>query len=298
MWGSQQNEGSEPEYNVRSRFFAPPPEFDGCFTTFYHLDLTVEDKATISDHLQPEWAGIRFLCGSLPTAQLGNFSVDRPRFVASGPSSLPTHFEIGTTRLWGVGFLPLGWCRFLDVEAASLANTIHDGEAHAAFAKFAPLTEILCDPSIDDQTQFEAISETMRRLMRETRDDDKVIRVHRAMVDENVASVTDFAEAAAVSIRTLERICGRYFGFAPKILLRRQRFMRSLTTFMLHPGGRWTDAMDQHYHDQAQFTREFHTFMGMPPSAYASMEHPILSAFVEARARIWGSPAQTLDKPD
>ena len=56
--------------------------------------------------------------------------------------------------------------------------------------------------------------------------------------------------------------------------------------------------MDAHYHDQAQFTREFQTFMGMSPSVYAAMEHPILTAFVEARARIWGSPAQTLDKPD
>ena len=286
-----------PEYKVRSRFFAPPPEFDGCFTTFYHLDLTVDDGATISDHLQPEWSGIRFMAGSRPVARLGKTLVDRPRFAASGPSSLPTHFEIGSTRLWGVGFLPLGWCRFLDVDAKSLANIACNGEEHPAFAKFAPLADVLCDPEIDDQAQFEAISELMRQLMQPTRDDDKVIRVHRAMVDENLGSVAEFAKEAGLSTRSLERICGRYFGFTPKLLLRRQRFMRSLTTFMLNPRAKWTDAMDEHYHDQAQFTREFHTFMGMSPSAYASMEHPILTAFVEARARIWGSPAQTLDKP-
>ena len=297
MVGSQSSDGQKPEYRVRSRFFAPPPEFDGCFTTFYHLDLTVEDGGTISDHLQPEWAGIRFMSGSRPVAHLGEASVDRPRFAASGPSSLPTHFEIGSTRLWGVGFLPLGWCRFFDVEARSLANVTCDGEAHPAFARFAPLTDVLCDPSVDDQTQFDAICETMRALMRPTKDDEKIRRVHRAMVDEDLGTVTDFADASAMTPRSLERICGRYFGFTPKLLLRRQRFMRSLTTFMLHPGAKWTDAMDEHYHDQAQFTREFHTFMGMSPSAYAALEHPILTAFVEARARIWGSPAQTLDKP-
>gem|GEM_PF-3502807 len=74
-----------PEFKVRSRFFAPPPEFDGCFTSFYHLDLTVEDGGTICDHLQPEWAGIRFMAGSRPLAQLGETSVERPRFAASGP---------------------------------------------------------------------------------------------------------------------------------------------------------------------------------------------------------------------
>ena len=63
-------------------------------------------------------------------------------------------------------------------------------------------------------------------------------------------------------------------------------------------GPRWTEVMDEHYHDQAQFTREFHTFMTMNPSEYASLDHPILSSFVEARARVWGSAAQTLDKPD
>jgi len=73
--------------------------------------------------------------------------------------------------------------------------------------------------------------------------------------------------------------------------------MRSLTGFMLHKGSKWTEVIDEHYHDQAQFTREFRAFMGMAPSEYAALEHPILSSFVEARARIWGSPAQTLDRP-
>ena len=133
--------------------------------------------------------------------------------------------------------------------------------------------------------------------MQPTRNDEKIRRVHRALVDENLSSVSEFAKEAGLSTRSLERICSRYFGFAPKLLMRRQRFMRSLTTFMLREGSKWTDAMDEHYHYQAQFTREFQTFMGMSPSAYASKEHPILTAFVEARARIWGPPAQTLDKP-
>ena len=100
-----------------------------------------------------------------------------------------------------------------------------------------------------------------------------------------------------MSIRTLERVCHRYFGFTPKRLMRRQRFMRSLTSYMLHRGTRWTEAMDEEYHDQAQFTREFTEFMTMTPSAYAALDHPILASFMEARARIWGSAAQTLDPP-
>jgi hypothetical protein len=37
--------------------------------------------------------------------------------------------------------------------------------------------------------------------------------------------------------------------------------------------------------------------MGMSPSEYAAMEHPILSTFMVERQRVWGSPVQTLDRP-
>jgi hypothetical protein len=87
-------------------------------------------------------------------------------------------------------------------------------------------------------------------------------------------------------------------AITPKLLMRRQRFMRSLTTFMLDRAGRpWTEAMDAHYHDQAQFTREFRDFMTMNPSEYAALDHPILTSFMEARAKVWRSAAQTLDSP-
>jgi AraC-like DNA-binding protein len=66
---------------------------------------------------------------------------------------------------------------------------------------------------------------------------------------------------------------------------------------MLQRGARWTEAMDRQYHDQAQFTREFREFMTMSPSDYAGRPHPILSAFMDARAKAWGSAAQTLDRP-
>ena len=73
--------------------------------------------------------------------------------------------------------------------------------------------------------------------------------------------------------------------------------MRTLSAFMLQKERRWTGARDDHYYDQAQFGREFAECMTMNPSEYASLDHPILSAFMEARARLWGSAPQTLDKP-
>ena len=284
-------------YAVRSNFHTPPEQFDGCFTTFYHLSLDVENDGTIVDYLQPEWGNIRFFSGGRPSGRIGESSLECAAFAATGPSSLPCRFELGTARMWGIGFLPVGWARFIEVDAYGLANTVWAGARHPAFAKFDVLTEVLTDPSVTTDEQLAHLSEQLERLMRPSRDEAKIRRVHEAMVDGSCATVSDLASQCAMSVRTLERVCRRYFGFTPKLLLRRQRFMRSLTSYMLHQGSRWTEAMDAEYHDQAQFTREFREFMTMLPSDYAALEHPILASFMEARARVWGSAAQTLDAP-
>lgn len=284
-------------YTVRSDFYSPPPEFDGCFTTFYHMSLQVEGEGTVHDYLQPEWSNIRFFVGPGPEARLGPLRVSGSRFTATGPSSLPCEFELGSCEMWGIGLLPLGWARFIEADAFDLANGLWDGANHPAFAKFAVLTEVLSARDASREDQLTEIANVMRVLMRPSRDEAKIVRVHQALVEGPFVAVGELADACGMSIRTLERLCRRYFGFTPKTLMRRQRFTRSLASYMLHQGRHWTDAMDGDYHDQAQFTREFHEFMTMNPTEYASLDHPILQSFVEARARVWGSAAQALDKP-
>ena len=207
--------------------------------------------------------------------------------------------------MWGIGFLPMGWARFVDANAYDHANVVCAGASHPAFAKFDALTPVLTDPEASDEEQLKHIVNTLGTLMRPSRDEPKILRVHEALVGGECGTVSELASRCGMSVRTRERVCRRYFGFTPKRLMRRQRFMRSLTSFMLHQAhagangtaGRWTEAMDAEYHDQAQFTREFREFMTMLPSDYAALEHPILASFMEARARSWGSAAQTLDSP-
>lgn len=285
-------------HRLVTEFRQPPAQFDGCFSSFYSLRIEVDQSGVeLVDYLQPEWANIRFFCGSAPDASIGATRIRGAPFVATGPSVLPCRFSLGHTRLWGVGFLPLGWARFFDADASDCANIVCDGATHSAFMRFSELTQTLCNPEMGLEEQYDALVDTMSRLMRPARDEQRIQRVHAALVDGDFVSVHDLADACAMSIRTLERICRRYFGFSPKLLMRRQRFMRSLATFMLHRGSRWTEAMDAHYHDQAQFTREFHEFMTMNPSEYAALDRPVLNSFMEARARAMGSAAQTLDSP-
>ncbi len=280
------------------RFFPAPADLQGCFSSFYSASFTITEGKRVNDLLQPEWANLRFFAGDCPDAGVpGGDLLKGARLTATGPSSLPVHFELGTTRMWGVGLFPLGWAKFCHGPATEVANRVVDGESHPAFANFTSLAGSLFAEQDDEQAELARIIACFRALNREIPDEERIIAIHGAMVDMAVASVADFADHTGLGRRTLERLCHRYFGFSPKLLLRRQRFMRSLAQFMLENATNWSEAMDAHYHDQAQFVREFRSFMGMSPGKYAARDHPILGAFMKQRARVWGAAAQTLDLP-
>lgn len=286
-----------PACRVEAHFHAPPPELAGCLTSIYRLDLEVENGGTVVDWLQPEWSNLRVFSGAMPWTRIGDGPVlSEARFTVSGPSSRGARFELGTTRMWGVGLLPLGWARLVGRPAASYTNMIADAETHGDFAHFLPLGQVFAGEP-DDTAELARIVAVLRSILRPAAEETRIVAVHSAMTELGMGTVSECAERSGLSVRALERICRRYFGFPPKLLLRRQRFMRSLAAWMLGGMGKWTPAIDQLYTDQAHFNREFREFMGMNPTEYAALPHPILSAFMAQRAKTWGSPAQALDRP-
>ena len=122
---------------------------------------------------------------------------------------------------------------------------------------------------------------------------EQILACQAALRDPAVASVEALVARVGVGRRSLERLCGRYFGFPPKMLLRRQRFLRSLATYMLGPKSNWSKALDGQYYDQAHFVRDFRRFMGMSPTEYAETPHPILDRIMGQRMADHGVEPQT-----
>lgn len=284
--------------NLRARFFAPPAQLAGCFTSFYLVEVDLAGGEPLEDYLQPEWANLRFFFGGLPETEGPDGRVLRDTvFTATGPSSCPVRFRAPSTRVWGIGLLPLGWAKFMDVPAHALADTVIDGMTHPAFAGFRPLYEELRATPAGEDGQAEIISAYFLARDRPVRNAAQIAAVHEALVDPEVHGAAELAMRANLTQRTLERLCARYFGFTPQHLIRRQRMMRTLAAFMLADRASWSQVIDLHYTDHAHFTHEFHAFMRMSPSEYAALDHPVLTAFMAERARVMGSPVQTLDRP-
>ncbi|QYU66830.1 helix-turn-helix domain-containing protein [Leptolyngbya sp. 15MV] len=280
------------------RFHEPPEDLRRFFTTFYRAEFTCPD-GPVHDALQPEWAGLRFFDRpGMVSSIAGGEPVTGTDFAAMGPSSVPVEFALPTTRMWGLGLLPLGWSTFMSVPASAMANRVFDGRQEPAFARFNPLADTLTADAAREEAELARIVRFFRHeTPRKEPEDPRVPAIHAVLVDPALPDVAGMVERTGLNQRTLERVCRRAFGFAPKKLLRRQRFMRSVAQFMLDPSLGWIGAIDALYVDQSHFVRDCHEFLGMTPSEYAAQDHPVLAAFMRERMKAHGSAAQTLDDP-
>ncbi len=288
------------ENTVTVRFYPPPEVLRRFVTTFYVTTIDVADGGAVTDALQPEWANLRFFSGNNPNCWIeAGDHLSGASFVATGPSTRSANFRLGTSRFWGIGLLPLGWDQFIRLPAADHANLIANGLEHPSFSSFAPLANVLFGEVPDEVAELDQITTFLcGMLANPPADAERIVAIHSALVDPEMASVAELVERVGAGQRTIERLCHRAFGFPPKMMLRRQRFMRSLAQFMLDPSLKWIDALDSNYYDQAQFVRDFREFMAMTPSEYAARPHPVLEKFMQARLQIVGAPVQTMDRPE
>ena len=278
------------------RYFRLAEPLQPFFTALYLFSITCPPDQLIEDQLHPEWATMRFTVrGPPPVARIGP-GPPEPKwpFVVSGPTSKAIRFGLQDSLIWGLGLQPAGLARFVCCDASKIADTTVDGGNDPAFAAFAPLLAKVCEPGIEADvmaTRIEAF--LLEEKGRKVRQESQVLACQEALRDADIANVDMLCERVGISRRSLERLCCRHFGFAPKMLLRRQRFLRSLAQFTVMGGENWSRALDGQYYDQAHFVRDFRAFMGTTPSEYAAAPHPILDRILVMRMADQGALPET-----
>jgi len=215
--------------------------------------------------------------------------------VASGPTSRAIRFGIGRSRIWGLGLLPAGWAAYVALPANTVADRIVNAGAMDAFAAFHPVRDLIAaaDPAEDAEVTARRINALLLTVPRQRHTSEKVVLACQAALrDPEIADVEELSAYLGIGRRSLERLCGRYFGFPPKLLLRRQRFLRSLARYMLEPMHNWSSALDLQYYDHAHFVRDFRSFMGLTPTEYAEAPHPFLDRIMAQRMADQGASPQ------
>ncbi|MEM6475993.1 MAG: helix-turn-helix domain-containing protein [Pseudomonadota bacterium] len=285
---------------VSFRFAMPSAALSPFITTYYRTDVVTSDgEPWLEDYLHPEWPNLRFIQPGMGESAVGGADLQpTASFSVTGPTCSATRFRTRAGRCWGIGLMPLGWASVFKAQASDYADRIVDGGSDPAFAAIQPLAKALAETNGGFGEELAIIEAHMAQIeWRTSRQADAIARLNAALVDPEIATVADLAERVDMNIRSLERLAKRAFGFSPKLLMRRQRFLRSLAQFMLDPSLTWLSTLDYQYHDQAHFVRDFKRFMGMAPSAYSKLEKPLLVAAAQARMATAGQAMQVLHDP-
>lgn len=291
-------------HGVELRFALPPEPLRPYVTTCYRTDVLCSPRAPwLEDLLHPEWANLRFLSAGRARSVIGpGEALPCPDFTVTGPTSRAMRFRVGSGHSWGIGLLPLGWARLFGAPASDYADRFVDGAADPVFAAFRPLAAALAASDGSHAGELALIEAHLMQILAAAGPADPaqeaaILALNAALLDPDMLTVADIASRLGVTVRSVERLSRRAFGFPPKLLLRRQRFLRSLARFMLDPSRRWMESLDCHYHDQSHFVRDFRRFMGMCPSEYARADKPLLMAAAQARAAVAGAAVQGLHVP-
>ena len=271
-------------------FALPTPALRPLITTYYR----VVAPGPLIDYLHPEWGNIRFTTtGNWQLSRAGCTDPSPDRHGLFGPSDrTATVTTDGQAAMLGVGLTSLGWNQLLGVPANLHAN------------RMGPLSQVYGDAADDLWHRLCALPWSdvpaaldeffLARAAAAAPADPIIEAVQAALIDGNIDTAHDFATSLGLNERTMARLCLRVFGFAPKRLLRRQRFLRTLADIGDRLDQPLAALLDGGYFDQPHFNREFRAYMGMTPRAYVQSPRQLMRRAAIERMRTAGAVVQGL----
>ncbi|MBX3563316.1 MAG: hypothetical protein KF730_01950 [Sphingomonas sp.] len=244
----------------------------------------------------PGWANVRFRLASAPW-QLGYGDAapeEVPEMVLFGPSRSGAHSISQGGHLVGFGVTPLGWHRLFRDPAQRFADRLTplDGLWPAA----RPMQDALRDARTTADVVRIFNAHLLGALRPASPDEALIARLFDLLVEDHDLDLRKAAVAMGCSPQKLRRISIAHFGFPPKILLRRSRFLKSLVAIVGTEPGQWSQRISASYFDQSHFIRDSHYFLGMKPGAFLALDRPLAMLSIKARQAALGAPFQALHR--
>ena len=279
---------------ARIRFYKPAEPLQPYLSAYYFTDLDAGDP--VEDLMHPEWGNIRCTLSGYWTFQSARSSADSRIMPARlyGPTSQTTRVAgYPPTRTASAGVLPLGWARLIGVPAHRYADRI--APLSEAFGAAADELFAALQSAPDDAALCALLNDFfLRRLSESELPPPLLSQAHALLLDPEIATAQEFAARLGLSSRQMARLSLDMFGFPPKLLLRRQRFLRTLARLRAHPEEPWLRQLDGAYYDQSHFVRDFHHFMGRSPTQYFSSRRELLDPAAPLRQQAIGGTLQGL----
>ncbi len=254
--------------------YAEPAQALSGLVRAYHLyEADLSGNMMVHDRLLSELATIVVPISGRwsTTGDAAIFNGPKQALVA-GPSNRPMRFSAqGEVRVFGISLTPLGWAKLFDQPASMVANRIcdlvqligsratllvdrvHRADCLATMARYAD--ELLL--SVLNFRQETYLTRTVTAM-------DHNLRTHP------ITKVADLSALMGISMRQVERVMPMAYGFAPKMVLRRLRYLRAIEEVMGTVSHELTDCLADDFYDQSHMIREFTQFSGESPKRFFS----------------------------
>ncbi|MBL8896020.1 MAG: helix-turn-helix transcriptional regulator [Planctomycetes bacterium] len=208
---------------------------------------------------------------------------DQARVLLAGQLEEPLLLRPGrTSAIAAIRFQPWGAAALLGIAPRELR-----GETPALEALLGAEAERLADAlayARDVEARFAILISWCRARLDASRRVPPVVVAAVQLAERSAGRVRvdELAARSACERRTLERAFDTWVGIAPKVLLRVQRMQRVLAALQT-PQLTSLASLANHagFADQAHFTREFRSLVGLAPSAYLRETHGLQDALLE-----------------
>ena len=269
---------SDPAASVR--IYLPAEDLRG-YVTFYYF---VEAFRPLTDFLYPEWGNVRLaISGDWSVANDPRDHGPLPGSTLFGPTDRRGVITTGGGKTVGFGLTPLGWDRLICQDANAMANRVRGLGGELDVDVEALRSAFIADGD-DDAAGVDRFDRAVLDLVAHRPPSDPLVLAVDQALRARPSDVPSFAKAVGVSPRTLQRLCLRVFGFPPKRLLRRQRFLETLGLMRVSADTAVSALLDEEYFDLAHFNRDFRDFMGMTPGDYARTPRILMQAAAAAQS--------------
>jgi hypothetical protein len=267
------------------RIELPAPDLRAFVTEYYVLDSDPQLHAGAVSYPLPSWPMIRItLTPDLVSLRLGPRSYDPlPRAALWGTTTraMQTTTYGGVTV--GVGITALGWSRLFTISADKVRDQVVPLSTLLPNTAVAALVEQL--RTADLVTDLAPILDAFLRahLLPPTPHDEAIRRLIDLINDEQTEDIASASVRLGLAPAALRRLSIRFFGYPPKLLLVRARFMRSLVRMMLANNGADYTSIAPTYFDKSHFLRDARRFLDTTPRRFMQRDNPYVLAVMRAR---------------
>lgn len=272
-------------HHTALRLELPAPELRGCLSDYHVLDSEGPQALDAVSWVLPAWPAIRFIMTDRRMRlEIGRRIYDPvPLASVYGTTSRAMRLTTNGGVTIGIGLRPAAWARLFRRPADQCRDRLTLLHELMAPGPVDALIERL--RRSDQGPGVKAILDAFfAEALGPPHPDEPLIEKLGALIaDEEVRDLGQAGERVGIGPAALRRLSARYFGFPPKTLLNRTRFLRSLNR-MIEADATDYALVGPTYFDASHFLRDGYRFLGMTPRRFLQQyENPYPKAVNRAR---------------